>query len=161
MTAMSGRHLHRGTARLMWVTTIADNAAPTVAEINAGTNITAGCAALRGWATTDQTVELPTADGYGRILTARGVKRTLETPTLRYYDEGTDTDTLRETTLVSDAKGYVVWLPYGAPVIGDRCAVWPVISLGPKDQPQADNTPAAFLVGFAIWDLPVEEADIA
>lgn len=157
---VSSRHIRRGTQKLFWVTSITSHAAPTVAEITAGTDLTPDVREVTGFDLVRDSRPVPTTDAYGSVITVTTGPRVLVPPRLTIYDEGSATTALR-TTLADSNKGYVVFCLDGTPTVSDRASVWPVISMGPSITINNLAEAAVIHVSFLIWDLPDEEAVIA
>lgn len=155
----STRHIRRGTYRVFWVTTIATPSAPTVAEINAGTELTGNIRSVDGFEMLRVPVPVRTLDTYGTVLSVDGGPTIGSTPTTIMYDEGTATASLR-TTLAEGSKGWLVFTFEGPPVQADRASVFPLISMGPVDRITNEVEAAAFSVAWMIWDLPDEDVNI-
>lgn len=98
-----------GNIRVAWVTSIANKAAPTVAELNAGLLLTSILAAdgLAGWAPDTATVGNRKLDS---TFNSSGVGSvSIEDPILRFFKQ-TGTDTIYNT-LIKNAAGFVVVRP--------------------------------------------------
>lgn len=157
---ITARHVRRGTMRVLWVTTISNTAAPTVAQLNAGTDISQWIAGIDGFGIRRVPVPLPIADGVGTVVSVIGDPIVDGTPTLTMYDEGTGTATIR-TTLAVGNVGYLAVCLDGAPTATERVQVWHVVSSGPVDQVSGDAMAATFTVWFALVAPPVLTGVIA
>lgn len=157
---ISARHIRRGTMRVYWATAIADTAAPTVAEITAGDDITQNVQQILGFAVTRLPLSLPVAGPYGGVLSIAGPKLVEEPPTLVCYDEGSATSSLR-TTIAEGTRGYVIFCLDGQPSVNDRAVVWPVITASLRDRIVADVEAATFSATFSVWDEPEEGATVS
>lgn len=125
------RFFRRGKSKARFVLTIANTAAPTAAEITAGTDLTPDLAGLDGFTYSNSPIETPDwNDNFnGKIP---GVDSAAD-GTLTFY-ERTETNPLR-TTLAKGVSGYVVIFFAGTagatPAAADKCEVWPTIFTGP------------------------------
>jgi hypothetical protein len=150
------RYLRRGVSKVYFVPTIASSPAPTAAEVNAGTNLTATIADIAGFSYTNQPITTPDlADNFDGKIT--GVDQTADS-TLHIYEKRT-TNTGR-TTLVKGTAGYLVILFSGtagaSPAAGDKADVWPVISAGtPRDYSMTEA--AKWHVALIVTGRPNED----
>ncbi|MEA2703907.1 MAG: hypothetical protein QOD63_1852 [Actinomycetota bacterium] len=112
----------RGLARVYIVPAVAVRTAPTRAEINAGTNLTASVAGISGFALENQVREFAPV---GAAFTEQraGVDKVTGPCTLTLYEQKT-TATIR-AAVVKGSVGFVILVPYGD-VVARRCEVWPV-----------------------------------
>jgi hypothetical protein len=95
-----------GNVRVSWVTTIANKAAPTVAELNAGLLLTSLMTSdgLAGWAPETESIGNRKLDSTFESSDVGSIS--MEDPALRFYKQVTG-DTIY-TTLVKNAAGFVV-----------------------------------------------------
>lgn len=128
------RFLRRGVSKVFFVPTIATTSAPTAAEVNAGTNLTATIADIAGFSYTNQAIAVPDwGDNFDSKIS--GIDQAADS-TLHIYEKRT-TNTGR-TTLAKGTAGYLVILFAGTagatPAAADKCDIWPIISAGtPRD----------------------------
>lgn len=119
--ARPAKHIFRGTGRIVWIPTIvAADFAPTLAEINAGTDITDSVGAADGWQTSTSFVETPDAGSIIKSKITGDV--TLADSSMTFYaaKSGTDIRTLL-TPLLSGYMG----LFYGGLTAGRLSDIYP------------------------------------
>jgi hypothetical protein len=103
------RYIPDGTRQYYWVPTIASKAAPTRAELNAGTDLTGELAEVSGFTVTSDQVDAPdlgtrfTAQVKGRIKAADS--------SMMIYLSETSVDA--RTLLTRDTTGFIVQFPEG------------------------------------------------
>lgn len=152
----------RGNTGVYYVPTIANPAAPTVAEITAGTPLHGSLAALTGFTSEQGTIPVPvlsdTWDG-----TIPGAE-TAAASSLTFYagDEDADDGEAIRAALVEGDNGFVVWVKRTkVPVSGEPVDVFPAQVMASNDEYSVDNAAARFVVGFAIPDPPVKNVAVA
>lgn len=145
----------RGISRIHFVPIIAAQAAPTRAEIAAGTRLF-GIAGIDGLSITDGTIDVPSMDS--RTTPKIPGERTLGDASITFNDDTTPPPT--RSALARGTSGYLVLMPIGD-VATKRCEVWPVTTTGVNDEWDATGaTPAKFKVGFAVTGDPEQNAVI-
>jgi hypothetical protein len=152
--AASTRYIPPGTRAYYWVPTIANKAAPSRAELDAGTDLTGEVAEVSGFQTTSESTDTPdlgsrfTSKIPGRI-TADDSSITL------YADEGSQD--VRQL-LPRDTAGFIVQFPEGD-VTGRTMDVFPVkVSSAPKDTSIED--PGKVMVQFTVTSEPAENVTV-
>jgi hypothetical protein len=157
-----------GVLALRWVPTIANIAAPTVAEINAGTDLTSKLT-RDGLDRPLDGQSIDTADvSNGHNNTAPGSfgGQGVTGKFLRDTVSGSDT---AWTTLTRLASGYLVVRPFGgstgasgdAFAAGQRVEVWPSVVNTRKPIPIADNEAQKFEAKFDVTSAPNLDAVVA
>lgn len=98
-----------GNIRVSWVTTIANKAAPTVSELNAGLLLTSILAAdgFTGWQA--ETANVPSRKLDSTFNSSGVGSVSIDNPILRFFKQ-TGTDTIYNT-LIKNASGFVVVRP--------------------------------------------------
>lgn len=154
LTATS-RYIPAGTRRYTWVPTISNKAAPTSAELSAGTDLTAEVMAVNGFQVSSAQVDAPDA---GSRFTAKIPGRiTADDSSLTIYVTSTTAADVR-SLLTRDLAGYVVIYAEGI-VTSKQCDIFPVRITGvPKMQDI--EAAAAVEVQFAITSIPAENVTI-
>jgi len=146
------RQTMRENIAIRWLTTApADPAAPTQAEITAGTDIVTGASAdgevladLDGWSTSTSDISVPDA-GSLNTGTIKG-DRALGQASLTYY---LDTDSLTiHNLLAEDEEATVVLMPFGEGA-GEVCTVVNVRVNQNEPDYQVGNNGATFTVTFS------------
>jgi hypothetical protein len=138
-----------GQTRWYWLTAIANTAAPTAAEINAGIALAGRIADVGGFMYKNKPIETP--DLASSFVSTIGGEDTAEASGLTFYDD-TASMALWNAFAINTA-GYMVINPY-ARVGGTKCRVWQVVSLGPNDEYKTDPTAAKFLVDYSVATRP-------
>jgi hypothetical protein len=149
-----------------FVPTITNILAPTVAEINAGEEITGAVISVSGFKYSGSKVETP--DLKSRFNSSVPGRYTAEDSSIQFYkgDEATDVEQIVEDLLADDTSGYIVRIP---PEDGDpqtiaaatTCAVWPVKVMSNTEDPPTPGEIAKFTVDFSIPRKPAKAAVIA
>lgn len=148
------RYYRRGTTKVLWVPTIANKAAPTRAEINAGTALEGETGAMAGWQTSSGTVPTP-ALGSRFTPTVPG-EITAADSSLTFW-ASKDADDVR-TLLTRETRGFVVWMDEGD-VPGQTMDVYPVQVTSQAKVRELDQA-AQIMAQFAITSEPAENVDI-
>lgn len=148
--------IHRGTTRVYFVPAVAVATAPTRAEINAGTNLTAAIVTpggITGFALDNQLVDIAPV-GAAFVEQRPGTNKVTAACTLTLYEQKT-TATIR-TAVAKGTAGFVILTPYGD-VAGRRCEVWPAIVATIASTWALDGA-AAFRAVFAPSAAPTQNA---
>mgnify|MGYP001579306073 CR=1 FL=1 len=145
------RYFRRADGQTRWyfVTSITNTAAPTAAEINAGTALNTRISEISGFMYKNEPIETP--DLSTAFVTTIGGEDKAEDSGLIFYDD--DTNMGLWNALAKGTAGYMVINPY-ARVGGTKCRVWQVVSLGPNDEYTLDATAARFMVDFSVATRP-------
>jgi hypothetical protein len=139
--AAATRYTSRGTSRTYWVATISNITAPTLTELNAGTDITAHILDLSGWTFSAEQIQVP--DMATRVTATIPGPITLDDSSLTMYasKNGTDGGTL----MPMDAIGNIVFFP-GGTTAAYKMNVWPVTVASVALQMSATGSDANSLV---------------
>lgn len=155
------RFFRRGITKVYWVPTIVDTAAPTVAEVTAGTNMTSQVADISGFEFQNSPIATP--DLSTTFTTTIPGEDTTQEPQLMFYED--DTTNALQTTLAKGTEGHVVIFFAGTaganPAIGDDAEVWAMQSTGPYREYSMGNDPARWGARFAPSEPPVFSATLA
>lgn len=158
------RFIPDGTLRVSWVPTIASMAAPTLAEINAGDDITGF---IRSLSTPLEGSVIDVSDASSKYnKTAPGTYGGQQVTAEFYRDDDQANDTVWNL-LPRGTDGYLVVARRGgsgtggAITSGDYVDVWhlQVITRNPADYSR--NEPTGFTVSFAVPDEPEEDVTVA
>lgn len=146
----------RGTEKWFFLPAVANLAAPTSAEITAGTNITPRMATSSGFTASTTNIDAPDADTrfVGNIpgsLTPAASSITFND------DDAVSTPDPIKTLLADQVTGFIVIARRGTGT-GKPAQVWPVRSGGPDDEHNWENAPARFTVGVATTSAPNKTA---
>lgn len=157
------RHMKAGTARVIFAPAVASLAAPTRAEITAGTvlaepgtTVVVGMKEMNGWETSPSDIAVPdvntTFDG-----TIPG-RKAASSPSVTFYDD-TAASTIR-TAQAEGTAGYMIIMPYGD-TEAKRCEVWPCrVSALNDSQVTNANEAATFTAMYATTGEPDKAAAI-
>jgi hypothetical protein len=150
------RFMRKGKTKVYFVPTISNKAAPTVAEITAGTVLTASIAEMNGFTFSNNPIDTP--DMSTAFVNKIPGEDSVDDSNIVFYEDDT-TDTLR-TSQAKGTNGYIVTFPKGtagaSPAAADKAEVWPVTIASNSRQYTADNEAAKFQVVYAITAPPVE-----
>ncbi len=155
LIAAYARFSQPGISKCIWAVSVANKAAPTRAEINAGIDLSRQIADFGGWSSTSESIETP--DLSSKFTSSIGGRQTAEDSTLMLYlaQDGVDV----RTTLVRDTNGFVIWMD-GGDVAGYKMDVFPVrISSTPKQRSVGDEA-MRMDVQFNITSEPAENVTI-
>lgn len=150
----SVRYYRRGVTRVLWVPTIVSKAAPTRAELDAGTALEAETGAMSGWQTTSATVPTPALGS--RFTPVVGGEITAADSSLTFW-ASKDGDDVR-TLLTREAVGFIVWMDEGD-VPTQTMDVFPVTVTSQAKVRELD-TAAQIMAQFAITSEPEENVTI-
>lgn len=140
-----------GTTEIRFVPTIANPAAPTFAELDAGTDLTRDIADISGWMTSSAFLETP--DLATRFVSKIPGRINAEDSSITFYaDEDRGAGDMREI-LPRDTDGYIVIADGGfASLIGDVFQV----TVGSNSMQRSVSDPGKLMVSFAIRSEPSE-----
>lgn len=154
----------RGTTVVYFCPTIASKAAPAVAELTAGTDLTEtdDMADMAGFSFTNSPIQTPTMSSTFNS-SIPGEDQT-EDSTLTFYEPKTGTDT-NIAVLAKGTAGFIVIFYRGiagaSPAAADKCEVWPVVSSGPSRQYGMDATAAKWMTTLTPSSPPNTNATVA
>jgi hypothetical protein len=150
--------------KVIFVPSIANQAAPTQAELNAGVALcTPGTAIAEGLVALTNFESRTTFIGVGDAAQDFDAqipgRKSAGEPMLEFYDGGTTTT--NRTALAEGSSGYIVRCFYGQ-TTGKRCAVFPV-TIGAQNDSMLNNQNESFrfFVAVAITAAPTKNAVIA
>ena len=143
-----------------FVPTIANLASPTVAEIDAGDDITDDIRAVAGFTATTAFIDVPTMKG-GRAPKITG-GQTTEDSTLTMAEHNTFAANTIKAALAEGTSGYIVISPYVKTVAAAaRVDVYPVTIGGNNRTHTVDDAPSEYTVNFGITADPELDATVA
>lgn len=144
----------RGKSRLYFLPAVVNEAAPTTAEIAAGTRLDTQVTAIDGFNFTGTRIPAPAlSDTFTPQITGED---TVGEPVLTFHDDDANDDI--RTELVKGTEGYLLRAPYGIGTAGLRCEVWHVETQSVSDEWTVANETAKFAIGFAVLDVPELDA---
>lgn len=154
--ASTNRYIPSGVTQYYWVPTIANKATPTRAELDAGTDLTGQVAAVAGFTTSTDQVDVP---DLGSRFTGKIPGRvSAEDSSLTVYIDEDDPSSDIRSLLPRDTTGFVVRFTSGDDdgVSGNKtCDVFPAKVTANSVQPDMDN-PGQTQVSFSITSEPAE-----
>ena len=146
-----------GNVKVYWLPTVASKAAPTAANIAAGTPLTPYLPT--SGVGIDWTQNNASLDMLDSSFTAEVVGTEGATITLTFVrDDTTDT---AWNLFVRGTNGYLLVSRFGAPVAADKVEVYPVQSHRPVPLPPATNEFQQAQVSLAVHDTPELNATVA
>jgi hypothetical protein len=153
MTAPTGPFFRRGVTRFVACPSVLNPAAPTRAEIDAGTVLT-NIVGIGGFQVARSFIDTPDLDSdfTGNVAGERKAGDS----SLTFKD--VRGDTTNRDVLAEGNDLVMIYMPYGD-VPGERCETWPVTSSGVNDQIDL-STYAQFMVGFSVPEPPEQNAII-
>lgn len=161
MALPTGRYMLKGVAKVHFVPTIANKAAPTVAEITAGDDITDDISAMNGFEFSNSPIQTP--DLSTTFTNQIGGEDTAADSNMEFYARGT-TD-LTHDALVKGSAGYIVifWQGYAGSshAAADKCEVWPATVTSNSRMYTVDNEAAKYRVNFSLTSPPSQSAVVA
>lgn len=152
----STRYTTRGTTKFYWLATLANPAAPTRSELNAGVDLSPQVADRSGWSVKSSMIATP--DAASRYTsTIPGVIEAEDSSVTMYMDkEGVDARAL----MPRDEDGFMVVLD-GGDVPGNKMDVYPVTVTSHSKNREVDGGKADTLViSYAITSEPYENLTV-
>jgi hypothetical protein len=140
--------------RIYFVTTIANKSAPTRAELNAGSDLTAEVSAINGFSTSSDTLDAP--DFGSRFVSQVPGAITAEDSSIEVYRSSTSSDI--RSLLPRDTAGFIVVFPEGD-TTGLKMDVYPV-KVKTAAKPHDQNATAKHTISFAITSIPAENVTV-
>lgn len=140
------RFFRRGETKIVFETA---GATPTLAQINAGTDLSPAISNVTGWDFANSPITTP--DLSTTFDTQIPGNDTAGTPTIEFYDD--DASATIRTALAKGNAGFIVRCPYGI-VNPKRSEVFAVKITALNDSYTLANEAAKFVVGFAITAAP-------
>lgn len=150
-----GRYTRKGVSKISFVVTIASQAAPTIAEINAGTDLTPQTNDVAGFSFENSPINVP--DLATTFVPQIPGEDAAADSTLTFYDD--DASSTIRTALAKGNAGFIVLMPYGKTTT-KRCEVWPVKSTGYNDEWTTGNESAKAHCKFAVTAAPNQAATV-
>lgn len=150
-----GFFIRKGSGAKVLIAASVAGASPTRTEITNALDISDQLIGVTGFSINSTRVPVPVLKF--RRTPQIGGEDQIADSSLNFADMD-DIHTIREA-MPKDEEFVVLLFPYGD-VPGERMEVWPAISLGPTDNWDFGNTPAAFAVPLAITEDPNTDAVI-
>jgi hypothetical protein len=149
-----GRYTRKGRSKIAFVPTISSLAAPTIAEITAGTVLDTRMAEMSGFQFKNSVIKTP--DLSTTFVSQIPGEDEADDSSITFYDDDGASDAVR-TALVKGAAGFIVLMPQGK-VATKRCEVWPATSTGFNDEWTVANEAAKAMAQFSITAPPNQSA---
>ncbi len=149
------RYFQPEISKCIWLPAVANKAAPTRAEINAGLDLSRQVADVEGFTTTSESIDTP--DLGSRYTGNIPGRRSSEDSNITFYGARDGNDV--RTTLVRDTNGFIAWMD-GGDVAGYKMDVYPVrISSAPKQRSVGDEA-FRIQIMFNVTTEPAEDVTI-
>lgn len=151
----ANRFFRPGITKCYWVVSIANIAAPTRLELNAGSDLSKDIADIAGWMVTGQKIDTP--DLNSRFVSnIPGLTSAGESGITFYQDQpGLDVRSL----MPRDAAGNIVWLD-GGDVAGRKMDIFPARVLSVGKQRSMGAEAARLVIQYAVTSEPAEDVTI-
>jgi hypothetical protein len=153
--------MRKGITKYHFVPTVAALAAPTVANITAGTALTGQIAETNGFMFSNSPIQTPDMDS--TFVSQIPGEDTSEDSGLVFYEDKA-TNPIR-TALAKGTNGYIVIFAAGyagaSPAASDKCEVWPVTVSSNSRKYSSGNEAAQYEVKFACTAPPAQDAVVA
>jgi hypothetical protein len=153
------RFFRRGKTRAFFVASIAAPAAPTAAEIAAGTEISDEINDIQGFGFKTDRIDVPALDS--EFTPSIGGEQKADDSSLTLY-LNSDSNPLR-TTLAFGSDGFIVFCDYkpsGAIIATDVVDVYPVNVIGAPKARSLKNDPATWEAQLAVTAVPSEDVAV-
>lgn len=142
------RYLAVGIRKCYFVPTIANYLAPTRAELNAGTDLSAEMQTATGWSLQGSTLDTP---DMGTTFTSQVPgRRTSPTNDITFYMSQNSNDV--RSLLPQNTNGFVVWLWEGD-ISGQKMDVFPVRVITQANDANPENA-GSTVISFAVTKIP-------
>lgn len=148
--------MRRGKSATYFVPTIANTAAPTVAEITAGVDLSAAVAALNGFETSQNRIN-QVVQKYRSEQQIAGPEQFPDVSIVLVEDDGTGSDAdsvarqAAQAAVVEDATGYVVLLRSSStPIAAGKCDVYTVSTGAVNPSYSLDAEPARYTANYFV-----------
>lgn len=154
----TSRYIPPGYRQYYYVPTIADKAAPLRTELDAGTDLTAEIAEVKGFSVTSDTVDAP---DMGSRFTSQVPGMTVADKSSISCYTSSDSDDVR-TLLPRDTKGFIVVFPEGdseSASPAKKMDVFPVTVSAAAIQPDMDK-PGTIEIQFTVTSEPEQNLDV-
>lgn len=151
----SGRYFARGLTKIYYCLTIASIAAPTRAEMNAGTDLSREVAEVNGWNITANEIDTP---DLATVFTGKIPGSTsIDDSSINLYadDNGADARTI----LPRGTAGYILML-YGGDIAGSKMDVFPIRVRSVGKPIQLGDDPSTVNIQFSITAQPQENVTV-
>lgn len=117
------KYINRGTLQIWFTPTLSSQTSPSIAAIQAGTDLTARVAEINGFVFSASAVDTPTLDTVFNLKIAGTLD--VDDSSLVVYDIDDATDDVKTALSTINTNGFLVFAPYGM-VATKKCEVWPI-----------------------------------
>lgn len=156
------RFMRKGITKIYLVPTITNTAAPTTAQITAGTNLTPQVAEVSGFTFTNNPISTPDMDT--AYVSQIAGEDSGEASSITFYELRGGTDTIN-AALTKGLNAYICIYYAGiagaTPAASDKLEVWPISVSSNARIYSAGNEAAQYRVAFAITGPPVAATQAA
>ena len=149
------RFFQPGVSKVYYVPTSANYKAMTMAELDAGTDLTSELSDAAGWNATSNNVDAPDFDS--KFTSKVSGLITADDSSLTFYGSSDGTDV--RTVLPRDTVGYIVWMDGGRSGTGNKMDVYPV-TVSSLSKQRTNSDVFKIMVNFAITQEPAENLAI-
>jgi hypothetical protein len=149
------KFFRRGKSKIRFCPLVANPAAPTRAELTAGTDLSDFVAEIGGFSLSNSPISTP--DLGASFTKSIPGEDTTDESSLTLYDDDQASGAPYRTTLARGVEGYIVLMPYGD-IPARRCEVWHVISTGINEEWSLGNDSARTSVTFSVNSVPQQNA---
>jgi hypothetical protein len=152
------KYINRGTLKVWFVPTLASQSAPSIAAIEAGTDLTGRIAAISGFTFSATKVDTPTLDTLFDLSIAGTYAA--EDSELTVYDINDASDAVKTALATVNTNGFIVFAPYGLTTT-KKCEVWPVNVGSYSTTKTVENEAAKSMISVFITAAPNLAATLA
>lgn len=152
------KYINRGVTKIWFVSALASQSSPSIAAIEAGTDLTGRVAEINGFVFSATAVETPTLDTVFNTSIA-GILET-EDSSLTVYDDDGNSDPIKTALSTVNTNGFLVFALYGM-VATKKCEVWPVRVGSYSTAKTVDNEAAKSMISFFATAQPTLNATLA
>jgi hypothetical protein len=149
------RYFNPETTKVYWCPTIANKAAPTRSELNAGTDVSKAIADVNGWMVASEMIDTP--DMGSRFTGKIPGRISADNSSITFYADRAGIDA--RGVMARDATGYMVWLD-GGDVAGRKMDIYPCTVSSHGKTRSVGNDPARITIQYAITSEPAENVTI-
>lgn len=148
------RKMRKGISKVFFAPAVVNKAAPTAAELTAGTDLTPNLAEINGVEFSNQPIDVPDfSSAWDKKV---GGTDQAGDPSLTFWEDDT-TGVADRTAQSKGTAGFLVFLPWGN-VATKPTEVWPVVVTANSRLWSAGNEAAQYRVNYAVTDPMTEGA---
>lgn len=151
---VSTRYFRPGVTKIVFASSVATQASPTRAEINAGTDLSGEIAAIDGWQVTSEFIDTP--DLGNRFTSKIAGRISADDSSLTFYSSLNSVDV--RTLLPRDTTGFILFMDEGDVATRKMDVFKVTVASAPKQRDLED--PSRIQVQFSITASPSENVTI-